>query len=399
MSILFSGLLGLAVKFVPKVFGVLAADREQGDVHGDVEAIVRKVAGTENPTEAAKKLDASQELQELLRSQLEELEGLAREEQLAQQQEIELMAQKFLELEEQERKLQNQKKKDFLAAELASRKSARAFAEQAFQSQDGVTAATPIILSVLIFAGFVLTLQKIILSDDMIHNPEIFFTAIGTMATAFATIVAFHFGSSAGSKAKDEFVTSPEAEATEPSRKEVATSRASTANAIPPEAVELKELPDPGGTFGLFRQKVPGIAADLMTDFGMTLDQACGILGNIGHECAGFRTMQEIKPIVPGSRGGWGWCQWTGPRRRSFEAWCTQNGFTNLSDDDANYGFLKHELETTEKRALNHLKETLSLADATRSFMDKFERPGVKHFEQRLNWAREAKRAFRAARG
>ena len=172
-----------------------------------------------------------------------------------------------------------------------------------------------------------------------------------------------------------------------------------TASVLAPPEPEPEPRPDPGGTFGLFRIKVPEIASDLMSDFGLTLEQACGILGNIGHECAGFRTMQEIKPIVPGSRGGWGWCQWTGPRRRAFEAWCEENGFDDLSDDAANYGFLKHELETTERRALRHLKGTGSLADATRSFMDKFERPGIEHFDSRLNWAREAKTAYRASRG
>jgi hypothetical protein len=72
----------------------------------------------------------------------------------------------------------------------------------------------------------------------------------------------------------------------------------------------------------MFRQKAPAIMADLMRDFP-PLDPlgAAAILGNIGHECDGFRHLQEIHPVA--GRGGLGWCQWTGPRRRAFEAWCS----------------------------------------------------------------------------
>lgn len=401
MSILLSGLLGLAVKFVPKIFGVLAADRAQGDVQMGVKAVVRKIAGTEDPVEAEKKLKASEDLRKQLEQELRELEELARQEQEAQEREIAVIADKFLELEEQERELENQRREDLLEAELDSRKAARDFAQKASVAENWLASAMTPILSILILTGFVWTLRFIVTTSRQIENAEIFFTAIGTLATAFATIIAFHFGSSAGSKIKDEFVASPEprvdtvdAPTTSDTIVQTAVARVSR-----PENTPLDELPDPGGTFGLFRQMAPGIANDLMSDFGLTLDQACGVLGNIGHECAGFRKMQEIKPIVPGSRGGWGWCQWTGPRRRAFEAWCTANGFTDLSDAKANYGFLKHELETTESVALDHLKGTGSLADATRSFMDRFERPGVKHFDMRLDWARESKRAFRASRG
>ncbi|WP_170333084.1 phage tail tip lysozyme [Ruegeria arenilitoris] len=401
MSILLSGFLGLAVRFVPKIFDVLAADREQGDVQTAVADIVRKISRTEDPAEAETRLNDSKELREKLQKELNELERLARDEQENQQREIAKIAQKFLELEEQERELQNQQRKDYLKAELESRMAARDFAKKASGGVDWLVSSMTPILSILILIGFVRTLYFIVTTKTEIQNAEIFFTAIGTLATAFATIIAFHFGSSAGSKFKDELVPSldPADNIPPPLEKDAALSPVAVARVAQTEKIALEDLPDPGGTFGLFRRKAPGIANDLMSDFGMTLDQACGILGNIGHECAGFQAMQEIKPIVPGSRGGWGWCQWTGPRRRDFEKWCKDNGFTNLSDDNANYGFLKHELETSESRALDHLIATRSLADATRSFMDRFERPGVKHFDSRLDWAREAKRAFRNVSG
>ncbi|MBO6675267.1 MAG: hypothetical protein JJ908_09355 [Rhizobiales bacterium] len=406
MSVLLSGLLGLAVKVVPSLFKVLKADRQDGDVQTAAIAAVKEVLGInkDNPTEAdikaaANKLEENDQAQAKLRERLSALEAEALAEQeraLAAQKEIDLA---FIELEKAERDQRHRQKMERWDAELKSVQSARDHALEAADTDKLWISLINPVLSVGIIIGFIWILIFII-QEDHLKNPEIFFTAIGTLATAFATIIGFHFGSSSGSKKKDELIIDVPTEDA-PGIQQV--SAQGSGSAIAPLAsdlpgVETEPRPDPGGTFGLFRLKVPDIASDLMADFGLTLDQACGVLGNIGHECAGFRILQEIKPIVPGSRGGWGWCQWTGPRRRDFEAWCLANGFDNLSDDAANYGFLKHELETSEKHALQHLKGTGSLADATRSFMDKFERPGKKHFDSRLNWAREAKTAFRASR-
>lgn len=402
MSMLLSGLLGLAVRVVPSLFKILKADRQDGDVQTAAIEAVKEVLGVTryDPTEAeltaaAKKLEDDDKAQAMLRERLSalEVEALAEQERaLSAQKEIDLA---FIELEKAERDQRHQQKIDRLDADLKSIESARDHALEAADSDKIWVAAINPALSILIILGFIGTLTFIIYEDDL-KNPEIFFTAIGTLATAFATIIGFHFGSSSGSKKKDELIIAVPTEDTPAVLHE--TANVITASALAPPEPKLKPRPDPGGTFGLFRVKVPEIASNLMSDFGLTLDQACGILGNVGHECAGFRTLQEIKPIVPGSRGGWGICQWTGPRRRAFEAWCVENGFDNLSADEANYGFLKHELETTEKRALQHLMGTGSLADATRSFMDKFERPGIEHFDARLNWAREAKTAFQASR-
>ncbi|MES0863269.1 phage tail tip lysozyme [Ruegeria sp. SCPT10] len=406
MSMLLSGLLGLAVQVVPSLFKVLKSDRQDGDIQTAAIATVKEVLGInkDKPTQAelaaaAKRLEEDEKAEAKLREKLSALEVAALAEQertLAAIREIDLA---FIELEMAEREQRHLQKMDRLDAERKSVEAARDHALEAAESDKFWVAATNPVLSLIIIMGFICTLVFIILTKEELKNEEIFYTAIGTLATAFATIIGFHFGSSSGSKQKDELLIDVPAAAlpTQPRVNPREAASAIVASVAVSQETEPESRPDPGGTFGLFRIKSPEIASSLMTDLGLTLDQACGVLGNIGHECAGFRTMQEIKPIVPGSRGGWGWCQWTGSRRRAFEAWCEKNGFDNLSDDAANYGFLKHELETTEKRALQHLQGTGSLADATRSFMDKFERPGIKHFDGRLNWAREAKTAFRAS--
>ncbi len=46
----------------------------------------------------------------------------------------------------------------------------------------------------------------------------------------------------------------------------------------------------------LFRSKVPWIVAGLMNEFAtITAEDACAILGNLGHECAGFHSIVDIQ--------------------------------------------------------------------------------------------------------
>jgi hypothetical protein len=140
-----------------------------------------------------------------------------------------------------------------------------------------------------------------------------------------------------------------------------------------------------------FRTRAPGIMRRLMADFGLTEVQAAAILGNIGHECAGFKQMQEIAPV--GGRGGLGWCQWTGSRRVLFEKFLTGRP---PNDEEGNYGFLKHELETTHKKAITNLKNTSALEDGVKAFELVFEVAGVKHYESRNKWGQIALDAFNA---
>ncbi|MHC2552315.1 hypothetical protein ACVJ6Q_003610 [Bradyrhizobium elkanii] len=144
----------------------------------------------------------------------------------------------------------------------------------------------------------------------------------------------------------------------------------------------------PGGTFG---SKAPAVMQRLMDDFGFTKEQAAGVLGNLGHESGGFNIWQEKNPRA--GRGGWGWAQWTGSRRRAFEAYCEQNGLDPKSDA-ANYGFLKQELMTTHKDAVNAVKGTSSAGDAMRAFEGTFEKAGVKNYGSRMDYTNQALAAF-----
>ena len=128
-----------------------------------------------------------------------------------------------------------------------------------------------------------------------------------------------------------------------------------------------------GGKRGdLYSQRAPLIMRDLQRDLGLTKEQAAGLVGNLGYESAGFKALQEGKPI--GGAGGFGYAQWTGPRRTAFMRYAQSRGLDPKSHE-ANVGFLKHELATTHKGFLNRLKQTKSVEQASRLTHEVYESP------------------------
>lgn len=148
----------------------------------------------------------------------------------------------------------------------------------------------------------------------------------------------------------------------------------------------------------VFRALAPKIMRGLMNEFALDLESAAAILGNLGHESGGFRFLQEKKPLVPGSRGGWGWAQWTGPRRRAFEAWVRAQKL-DPAGYEANYGYLVLELHGAEKAAVPAVKRAKGLAAKVKAFELGFERASKnhKHYASRERWAAIALEAFSAA--
>lgn len=145
-----------------------------------------------------------------------------------------------------------------------------------------------------------------------------------------------------------------------------------------------------------FDEWAPRMMRDLLAEphFGLTPEDAAAIVGNGAYESAGFSIMQEMKPTIPGSRGGYGAFQWTGPRRRAFEAWAKRKGWS-VDSYEANYSFLIRELLTTEKKAIPAVKNATSGLDAkTRAFEAAYERAGVKAYAKRIAWAQKCLAAY-----
>lgn len=114
-------------------------------------------------------------------------------------------------------------------------------------------------------------------------------------------------------------------------------------------------------------------------DKGLTEAQARGIYGNIMQESAG-----KINARSSDGHNSYGIAQWTGDRKtKLFKMYGTNPTL------DEQLEFLWWELNNTEKAALADLKKTTSVYDATKSFMNKFERPSKKYanFNNRLKYA------------
>lgn len=121
---------------------------------------------------------------------------------------------------------------------------------------------------------------------------------------------------------------------------------------------------------------------------GVPLPAAIGFAANFVVESNLNPGINEIAPLVPGSRGGFGLAQWTGPRRRQLEAWTSQRGVP-VSDLDAQLDFLTWELGNTERSAAQAIYGASDPVQAARLVSDRFLRPGIPHLDRRL---REAQR-------
>lgn len=115
------------------------------------------------------------------------------------------------------------------------------------------------------------------------------------------------------------------------------------------------------------------LMVDLSRDFRLKDFQAAGVVGNLARETGNFRFMQELRPIVEGSRGGIGYSQWTGSRRLSFEdyAGSVQNQLTYK----VNYGYLKKELTDEYAHVIDEVRRSKNLWEATVIFMRGYLKP------------------------
>ena len=112
---------------------------------------------------------------------------------------------------------------------------------------------------------------------------------------------------------------------------------------------------------------------------GLTKNQAKGIYGNIMQESGGKHNI-----VSRDGHNSYGLAQWTGTRKaRLFSKYGT-NPTVNQQLE-----YLWDELNSTEKNALSALRNTTTVEDATKVFMQKFERPAnwAANFKNRLKHA------------
>jgi hypothetical protein len=93
--------------------------------------------------------------------------------------------------------------------------------------------------------------------------------------------------------------------------------------------------------------------------------------------------INEIAPIVPGSRGGFGLYQLTGPRRVAYERFAQERG-VDVADADAQLDFLMTELQGPESRAARSIMAAPDAGSAAAAIARDFLRPSKEHLDRRV---------------
>lgn len=130
--------------------------------------------------------------------------------------------------------------------------------------------------------------------------------------------------------------------------------------------------------------KTPGGGLDAATvragliDRGLPEHIADGFVMNFKDESGLNPGINERAPIVPGSRGGFGFAQWTGPRRRALEAYAVQRGLP-VSDANLQLDFLMTELQGPENKAWQAISAAPDAGQAAAAIVNNFLRPAEQH--------------------
>lgn len=92
--------------------------------------------------------------------------------------------------------------------------------------------------------------------------------------------------------------------------------------------------------------------------------------------------INEAKPLVPGSRGGFGLYQLTGPRRVAYEQYAAERGLP-LDSVDAQLDFMMMEGQGSEKKAFDKILSAPDKATAAQAIVNDFLRPAPEYRRER----------------
>jgi hypothetical protein len=111
---------------------------------------------------------------------------------------------------------------------------------------------------------------------------------------------------------------------------------------------------------------------------GLPEHVAEGFVMNFQDESGLNPGINERNPIVPGSRGGFGLAQWTGPRRKALEAFAQSRG-ASVSDPNVQMDFLVTELQGAESAAAQQILAAGTPGEAGAAIVNSFLRPAEEH--------------------
>ena len=115
---------------------------------------------------------------------------------------------------------------------------------------------------------------------------------------------------------------------------------------------------------------------------GLPEHVADGFVMNFKDESGLNPGINEASPLVPGSRGGFGLAQWTGPRRVALEKFAADRGVAP-SDVNAQLDFLVQELQGPEAAAAQSIFGAQNSGEAGAAIVNNFLRPAEEHRNRR----------------
>jgi hypothetical protein len=116
---------------------------------------------------------------------------------------------------------------------------------------------------------------------------------------------------------------------------------------------------------------------------GLAPHVADGFVMNFGDESGLDPGINEIAPTVPGSRGGFGLAQWTGPRRVALEKFATERG-ASVADPNVQIDFLMMELQGPEAKAAQGIMSAPDANSAAQAIVRDFLRPAPENLDRRM---------------
>jgi hypothetical protein len=116
---------------------------------------------------------------------------------------------------------------------------------------------------------------------------------------------------------------------------------------------------------------------------GLPEHVAAGFVRNFQDESGLNPAINERQPMVPGSRGGFGLAQWTGPRRVALEQFAQQSG-RDVSDPNVQMDFLMTELQGSESGAAKSIMAAPDEAGASQAIAQNFLRPSPENLQRRM---------------
>jgi hypothetical protein len=120
-----------------------------------------------------------------------------------------------------------------------------------------------------------------------------------------------------------------------------------------------------------------------LLDRGLAPHVADAFIMNFQDESGLNPGINEIAPLVPGSRGGFGLYQLTGPRRVAYEQFAQERG-VNPADVDAQLDFMMMELQGPESRAAQSIFNAPDTGSAAAAIVTDFLRPAEEHRNKRV---------------